>query len=261
MIEMNAPSFLEVVGAITLNLANANAASLDHVIDESLGAIGRFEAADRVYITLFHDDDTFSNSHEWVAEGVDPHRSDIAAVPTADFPYSVAKSRRGELWHCPDIASLPPEAEAERVSFARFGVRSVLQIPMRNGGRLLGVLGLNHVRQRHVWDLVTIDRMRRLSDAVGYALIRRQADEAISAARRAAEQAGRAKDEFLHTVSHELRTPLHAILGFAELLDTPERTSDEQLSLQQIIGSGRYLLGLVEEMLAVTERRLQEPIE
>ena len=44
-----------------------------------------------------------------------------------------------------------------------------------------------------------------------------QAD-ALRRAKEAAEQASRAKSEFLSNVSHELRTPLTAILGFTELL-------------------------------------------
>src|SRR5262249_34823740 len=58
-------------------------------------------------------------------------------------------------------------------------------------------------------------------------LERSQSLERERAARLDAENANRAKDEFLATVSHELRTPLTAILGWASMLKNgqfdPER--------------------------------------
>ena len=73
------------------------------------------------------------------------------------------------------------------------------------------------------------------------------------AARREAEQANRAKDDFLATVSHELRTPLSAVLGWARLLRTHE-TKPEELrhGLAVIERSARAQNRLIDDLLDVS---------
>ena len=246
--------FVDVIAETSLRLAGAADVELDAAVDDVLAAIGTYSNAHRAYITLIIEGDVFSNTHEWVADGVTSHRETIVELSLADFPWSAAKLFAGEVWHSPDIDDLPEEAEAERRSFAEFGVVSVLQVPMRNGGRLVGALGLNHVGEPRAWTTNDIDLLRRLSDAVGLALLRREANRAVAVARDEAERTSRARAALLSSVSHEMRTPLHAILGFAELLDTPERDEAEREAIGQIVGSGRYLLGLVEQMLARADR-------
>lgn len=70
-----------------------------------------------------------------------------------------------------------------------------------------------------------------------------------------AEKANRAKSDFLSSMSHELRTPLHAILGFAQLMEsgTPAPTVTQGRSLKQIIKGGWYLLSLIEELLDLAQ--------
>jgi signal transduction histidine kinase len=67
----------------------------------------------------------------------------------------------------------------------------------------------------------------------------------------AADQANRAKSEFLSRMSHELRTPLNAILGFAQLLGISSLNTNDRESVEQISKAGRHLLGLINEVLDI----------
>ncbi|SCA58255.1 putative Histidine kinase [Candidatus Terasakiella magnetica] len=71
-------------------------------------------------------------------------------------------------------------------------------------------------------------------------------------ARDEAEQANRAKSEFLSSMSHELRTPLNGILGFAQLMEMSrkDKLSETQREYtQHIFKAGQHLLGLINEIL------------
>jgi PAS domain S-box-containing protein len=73
----------------------------------------------------------------------------------------------------------------------------------------------------------------------------------LEAARAAAEAAARAKSRFLATMTHELRTPLNAVIGFAELLKTPQPAQDIADYAGLIAEAGRELLGLIDQILDV----------
>jgi signal transduction histidine kinase len=67
--------------------------------------------------------------------------------------------------------------------------------------------------------------------------------------------AGRDRAAFLAAVSHELRSPLNAILGFADVLmaevDGP-LTPEAREEVEQILGSGRHLLELINDILELS---------
>ena len=92
-----------------------------------------------------------------------------------------------------------------------------------------------------VWDGLNLD----ITDRV-------QADEERRLAQAQAEQANRAKSEFLAVMSHDFRTPLNAILGFADIISHQHfgPTSEKyQEYAEDIHSSGEHLLTLVNDIL------------
>jgi PAS domain S-box-containing protein len=83
--------------------------------------------------------------------------------------------------------------------------------------------------------------------------LRKQAEAQMQAAKSAAEQANRAKSEFLANISHEIRTPMNSILGFAELLQRHLRDPAMKKQALAIFSSGQTLLQLINDLLDLSK--------
>ena len=78
---------------------------------------------------------------------------------------------------------------------------------------------------------------------------RRQAEEALSRAKAAAEAATLAKAQFLANMSHEIRTPLGGVIGASKLLAQSKLSADQRQLAEMAVESGRALLAIVNDIL------------
>ncbi|MCM1545481.1 MAG: response regulator [Clostridiales bacterium] len=87
-----------------------------------------------------------------------------------------------------------------------------------------------------------------------YAFLNRRTLQQLDEAREIAEDASKAKSEFLSNMSHDIRTPMNAIVGMTAIatanIDDKEQVSD---CLKKISLSSRHLLGLINDVLDMSK--------
>jgi PAS domain S-box-containing protein len=82
----------------------------------------------------------------------------------------------------------------------------------------------------------------------------KQINDELFIARYRAEESDRLKSAFLANMSHEIRTPMNGIVGFADLLNSPNITNEKRKDFTAIIiERSNHLLNIVNDILDISK--------
>ena len=213
--------------------------SLDKLLAELIDRVRETMDVDTVVILLLEEDNTLV---AWATKGLE---LDVQIRVPVGVGFAGRVAQRKEPILIDDI----DQAEFYTPFLREHGVKALLGVPLLVEGRVLGVIHVGRFARRSFTDDDT-RLLQLVAFRVALAIDNARLFEEERAARREAEAASRAKDEFLTTISHELRTPLTPIIGWVHMIRNDLLPQNEVIhGLEVIDKNSQSLKRLINDLL------------
>ncbi|KAG7955585.1 hypothetical protein I3843_11G079900 [Carya illinoinensis] len=158
---------------------------------------------------------------------------------------------------------MPGEVVAVRVPLlylSNFQINDWPELSTKRYALMILMLPSDSARQWHVHELELVEVVAdQVAVALSHAAILEESmrardllmeqNVALDLARREAETAVRARNDFLAVMNHEMRTPMHAIIVLSSLLQETELTPEQRLMVETILKSSYLLATLINDVL------------
>ncbi|XP_068652494.1 probable ethylene response sensor 1 [Aristolochia californica] len=162
---------------------------------------------------------------------------------------------------------VPPEVVAVRVPLlhlSNFQVNDWPELSARGYAIMVLMLPSDSARKWHVHELELVEVVAdQVAVALSHASILEESmrardllmeqNVALDIARREAELAICARNDFLSVMNHEMQTPMHAIIALSSLLLETELTPEQRLMVETVLKSSNLLATLINDVLDLSK--------
>ncbi|MBI3634854.1 MAG: GAF domain-containing sensor histidine kinase [Candidatus Rokubacteria bacterium] len=202
-------AFEKLLSSLWSAFSNVLTDDFDRQVQEALHRIVAFLDVDRGCLLEFTRDDPTVRS--WMTQ---------AGPDLGDFPWSIARVRRGDIVSFSRVDELPDAAAVDRATCDAAGITSQIAVPLAVGGAVVGALVLSTTKVERAWQADEGNQgLHLLGEVFAYALSRKQVEHEAQRLRQELAHIGRvsAMGELTASLAHELNQPLTAILNNAEV--------------------------------------------
>src|SRR6266508_3195682 len=208
--------------------------SLDELLPESLNRIREVLNVDTVAILLLQSEG--DELVAWAAQGLEEEVEKGVHIPFGrGFAGKVIEQGK------PIIIDDVSRADVDNPLLREKGIKSLLGVPLFVEGRATGVLHVGKLQFAH-FTQEDVRLLQLAADRIALTIENTRLYQVEKTARAVAEDANRAKDEFLTILSHELRTPLTPIIGWVHIMQNSTLREDEFGKALSIVNRNAYSL-------------------
>mgnify|MGYP002654975601 CR=1 FL=1 len=137
--------FQSVIMEVATEFIDIDPDALDRTINHTLERLGKFMQVDRVYLFEYnHTSQTISNTHEWVAEGINPEIDNLQEIPFEYVPVWVETHAKGENVEVENTTELPDGMFKDLL--LEQDIKSLIALPLMHDGVSIGFVGLDAVK-------------------------------------------------------------------------------------------------------------------